>query len=255
MSDTTTPPSPEGVPVLGHGYAFSRDPFGSLERWADHGDVVRLEFPGQTIYMLSEPSLIEAVFLDSDGRFTISDQQRETFEGIEPVGDPGDLRVLRREHPAAYDVVVIREDREVEAPDPRPGIDLVSRPRAVGEGRVHVHVSKHDSPGGRVGAKDVLIDRAPSLCRHTPGIVDPLFSGGFFLAGLDALEWRCAGAGLIEREPLEYCRVASAPHDEEGAVGGKGRSRPHASRAPTAASEIEGRAHGDGIEHMEIGSL
>ena len=83
MSDTTTPPSPEGVPVLGHGYAFSRDPFGSLERWADHGDVVRLEFPGQTIYMLSEPSLIEAVFLDSDGRFTISDQQRETFEGIE----------------------------------------------------------------------------------------------------------------------------------------------------------------------------
>lgn len=50
----TQPPSPKGVPILGHGLALTRDPFGSLTRWAKAGSVVRLEFTGQTIYMVTD---------------------------------------------------------------------------------------------------------------------------------------------------------------------------------------------------------
>lgn len=83
MSEPTTPPSPDGTPLLGHARTFSRDPFGALERWADHGDVVRLEFPGETFYLVSDPGIVEAVLHDGDGRFTIADEQRQAFAGIE----------------------------------------------------------------------------------------------------------------------------------------------------------------------------
>jgi cytochrome P450 len=83
MSDMATPPTPDGVPFLGNGMAFSRTPFAAMEEWAQQGDVVRLTFPGQSIYLVTSPDLIEEVLVARHGQFTIGRQQRETFSGIE----------------------------------------------------------------------------------------------------------------------------------------------------------------------------
>jgi cytochrome P450 len=83
MSETTTPPTAEGVPLLGNGLAFSRAPFEAVEAWASHGDVVRVRFPGRSIYLVTRPDLVEEVLVEKRGRFTIGRDQRETFDGIE----------------------------------------------------------------------------------------------------------------------------------------------------------------------------
>lgn len=77
------PPTPDGAPLLGNGLAFSRDPFGALERWAELGSVVHLSFPGQSLYMVTDPALIEQLLVTNESAFTIGRQQRETFSGIE----------------------------------------------------------------------------------------------------------------------------------------------------------------------------
>ena len=83
MTDTALPPTPEGVPLLGNGVAFSRDPFGAIEQWARYGDVVRLRFPGRTMYLVTDPDLIEDVLVERQEQFTIGRVQRATFSGIE----------------------------------------------------------------------------------------------------------------------------------------------------------------------------
>ncbi|OVE86152.1 cytochrome P450 [Natronolimnobius baerhuensis] len=83
MGQSTTPPKPDGVPLFGHALEFSRDPFGALEQWADRGDLVHLEFPGETFYLVSDPEIVEEVLHDGDGRFTIAAQQQRAFAGIE----------------------------------------------------------------------------------------------------------------------------------------------------------------------------
>lgn len=83
MSKSTTPPTPDGLPVLGHALAFSRHPFESLEEWAELGNVVRLRFPGQTGYLVTDPELIATVLHDSDGRFRLGQEQQERFATIE----------------------------------------------------------------------------------------------------------------------------------------------------------------------------
>lgn len=83
MSDVAKPPAAPGVPLLGNGLAFSRDPFRALGEWASHGDVVRLEFPGRTQYMVTHPDLVEAVLVGEQDSYRISRRQRETFRNIE----------------------------------------------------------------------------------------------------------------------------------------------------------------------------
>ncbi|WP_436343147.1 cytochrome P450 [Natronorubrum sp. FCH18a] len=83
MSEPVMPPTPDSVPLLGHTRAFSRDPFGALERWADHGNIVQLEFPGETLYLVSDPALIETILHDVENQFTIAEQQRQTFADVE----------------------------------------------------------------------------------------------------------------------------------------------------------------------------
>jgi cytochrome P450 len=83
MSGAKRPPTPDGVPLLGNGLAFSRDPFAALTEWADEDDVVRLDFPGQSLYMVTHPDLIERVLVEDHDAFTIGRQQRETFDGVE----------------------------------------------------------------------------------------------------------------------------------------------------------------------------
>jgi cytochrome P450 len=83
-SDTTAaPPTPDGVPFLGNGLAFSRNPVDAIESWASLGDVVRLKIPGQTMYLVTGPELIEQILVDDHETFTTSPAQRETFRGIE----------------------------------------------------------------------------------------------------------------------------------------------------------------------------
>jgi len=81
--ETPPPPTPNGVPLLGNGLAFARDPVGAIAEWASLGDVVRLEIPGQTMYLVTGPRLIEQILVDDNEAFTISPAQRETFRGIE----------------------------------------------------------------------------------------------------------------------------------------------------------------------------
>jgi hypothetical protein len=47
MSGTRQPPAPDGLPLLGHGMAFARDPWTAMCEWGREGDVVALRFPGR----------------------------------------------------------------------------------------------------------------------------------------------------------------------------------------------------------------
>ena len=83
MSDTVTPPCPDGVPILGNGYAFSRDPVAAMERWAEYGDIVKLTMPGRTIHLVTDPALVEEILVGKQEKFTIGPAQREFFSGVE----------------------------------------------------------------------------------------------------------------------------------------------------------------------------
>jgi cytochrome P450 len=83
MDDVATPPTPEGIPFLGNGLAFSRTPFDAMEEWAQMGDVVHLRFPGRSVYLVTGPALIEEVLVKRSDQFTIGREQRESFSGIE----------------------------------------------------------------------------------------------------------------------------------------------------------------------------
>lgn len=105
MSETTAPPTPVGAPVLGHGLAFARDPVGAMESWATHGDLVRLRFLRESLYMVTHPVLIEQILVDEQHKFTIGPEQRETFAGIEDnamtaATDERWKRLRRAAHPA-----------------------------------------------------------------------------------------------------------------------------------------------------------
>ncbi|MFC4551224.1 MULTISPECIES: cytochrome P450 [Halorussus] len=83
MTGQPRPPTPDGVPLLRNGLAFSRDPFGAMTEWAEVGDVVRLRFPGQSLYMVTDPTLVERVLMEGESAFTVGRQQRETFRDVE----------------------------------------------------------------------------------------------------------------------------------------------------------------------------
>lgn len=83
MSDMATPPTPEGIPFLGNGMAFARNPFDAMDEWAQMGDVVHLQFPGRSMYLVTAPDLIEEVLVERQNQFTIGREQLEAFSGIE----------------------------------------------------------------------------------------------------------------------------------------------------------------------------
>lgn len=83
MGAVEVPPTPDGIPFFGNGLAFSRNPVGAMEDWASLGDVVRLQMPGQSMYMVTHPALIKRILADDHDQFTISAAQRETFRGVE----------------------------------------------------------------------------------------------------------------------------------------------------------------------------
>ncbi len=79
----TIPPSPPGIPIIGHGPKFARDPVGAFDEWAAVGDVIRLRIIGQSLYLVTHPDLIERILVEEQHRFTISPNQRQAFEGVE----------------------------------------------------------------------------------------------------------------------------------------------------------------------------
>ena len=105
MSDAMQPPTTDSFPIAGDGFAFSRDPVAAMERWASHGDLVRLKVPGMTMYQVTDPELIERILVDEFDRFSIGPSQRETFSGVEDhavTTNTGDRwkRLRRALHPA-----------------------------------------------------------------------------------------------------------------------------------------------------------
>ncbi len=83
MNDSTAPSAPNRLPVVGHAPAFARETFAALERWAGHGSIVRLEFPGETFYLVSDPAIVATVLRDGERRFTVAEQQRRAFADVE----------------------------------------------------------------------------------------------------------------------------------------------------------------------------
>ena len=105
MSETEHPPSPDGLPILGNGLAFSRDPVEAMESWAAHGDLVHLRFMGESMYLVTRPDLIGQILVEEQHRFTIGPEQQETFAGVEDhamTTATGDRwkRLRRAAHPA-----------------------------------------------------------------------------------------------------------------------------------------------------------
>lgn len=77
------PPSPSGWPVLGHSYQYLQDPFGRMEEWASLGDVVRLRFPGQPTFLVTDPALIEDVLLSGPDQYERGAVVRRVFGPLE----------------------------------------------------------------------------------------------------------------------------------------------------------------------------
>ncbi|MCU4742501.1 cytochrome P450 [Natronoglomus mannanivorans] len=82
MSSEESPHTPNGTPFLGHGLEYARDPIAAIEKWGEQGDIVRLEYPGQSFYLVTGPSYIQEILVKKHGSFTIGPAQRESFEGI-----------------------------------------------------------------------------------------------------------------------------------------------------------------------------
>ena len=72
---------------------------------ATHGDLVRLRFMGESLYLVTHPELIKQILVEDQHKFTIGPEQQETFEGIEDnamTTATGDRwkRLRRAAHPA-----------------------------------------------------------------------------------------------------------------------------------------------------------
>src|ERR671916_2074964 len=71
MGTLHAPPGPKGHLLGGNVREYARDPLGFLSRCVrEYGDVVELRFMGQTIYLLSDPGLIEYVLVENNRNFT-----------------------------------------------------------------------------------------------------------------------------------------------------------------------------------------
>lgn len=82
MSESQSIHTPQKMPVFGHGIEYARDPISAIEKWGQQDDIVRLEYPGQSFYLVTGPSYIQEILVKKHGSFTIGPAQRASFTGI-----------------------------------------------------------------------------------------------------------------------------------------------------------------------------
>ena len=71
MRTVSSPPGPKGRLIGDNLREYARDPLGFLSDCArEYGDVVRLRFMGQNLFLLSDPDLIEYVLVENNRNFT-----------------------------------------------------------------------------------------------------------------------------------------------------------------------------------------
>jgi cytochrome P450 len=79
-SRSRRPPSPPGLPVIGHGLDFVRSPFEFVNDVTNnYGDVSRVELPGMTVYLLSHPEYFRQVLVTDIGGFAKTEDYRRAF--------------------------------------------------------------------------------------------------------------------------------------------------------------------------------
>jgi cytochrome P450 len=85
LSTLKLPPGPKGRPVLGNMLGYARDPLGFLTRCSrEHGDVVRLRFPGTLAYLITHPDDVEQVLVKNNRNFI---KDRYTREELSVLGN------------------------------------------------------------------------------------------------------------------------------------------------------------------------
>ena len=70
VENGTTPPGPDGVPVLGNTIQFLRDPIRFYQQLSGYGDVIRYRVGWNTWTALLHPDAIERVLVSESDRFT-----------------------------------------------------------------------------------------------------------------------------------------------------------------------------------------
>ena len=92
------PPSPRGLPFLGHSVSFSRDPLRFLEGLRAFGDMSFLRLGGTDVYFINHPDLIRDVLMAQRQRFEISTMRRRLEVGLGKglLTSRGDLHARQR---------------------------------------------------------------------------------------------------------------------------------------------------------------
>lgn len=77
------PPSPFGLPFVGHTFWFARDPLGFATRCArEHGDVVSYQYAGQSAIQLNHPDYVRHVLVEHNDNYRKGDFMRQELEVI-----------------------------------------------------------------------------------------------------------------------------------------------------------------------------
>ncbi|MFB9808333.1 cytochrome P450 [Haladaptatus pallidirubidus] len=83
MTDAREAPSPDGLPLVGHAYGYTRDPLGFVERTVEsHGGVVSLSMPGYDVVLLANPTAIEHVLVHNHENYCKGEFQRKELKAF-----------------------------------------------------------------------------------------------------------------------------------------------------------------------------
>jgi cytochrome P450 len=74
MSSDTRPPTPPGMPIVGHAVAFAADPFGFTRRSVEStGDVFRMRLLGTDVSVVADPELVATALRNRDAFAKLDD--------------------------------------------------------------------------------------------------------------------------------------------------------------------------------------